>query len=66
MNPPQQNILSAFYKKRDPAAYQQALAHLIEETKKGRMFGEWNVFDKPRGEGKSYGVCTIPRRENEG
>lgn len=32
----------AFYKKRDPLMYQQTLTHLIEETKKGKMFGEWN------------------------
>ena len=25
-----------------------------------------NVFDKPRAEGKSRSVCTMPRRENEG
>ena len=32
----------AFYKQRDRAMYEQTLLHLIEETKKGRMFGEWN------------------------
>ena len=26
--------------------YEQALAHLIEETKKGRMFGEWNDYGR--------------------
>ena len=36
----------AFYKKRDPLMYQQALTHLIEETKKGRMFGEWNDYGR--------------------
>lgn len=36
----------AFYKKRDAQMYQQALAHLIEETKKGRMFGEWNDYGR--------------------
>ena len=36
----------AFYKRRDPAAYRQALTHLIEETKKGRMFGEWNDYGR--------------------
>ena len=29
----------AFYKKRNPAMYEQALDHLIRETKKGQMFG---------------------------
>ena len=32
----------AYYKKRDPLMYQQALTHLIEETKKGKMFDDWN------------------------
>lgn len=36
----------AFYKKRDNQMYQQALAHLIEATKKGRMFGEWNDYGR--------------------
>lgn len=36
----------AFYKQRDRAMYEQALAHLIEETKKGRMFGEWNDYGR--------------------
>ncbi|MBO2524861.1 MAG: thymidylate synthase, partial [Bacteroidetes bacterium] len=26
--------------------YQQALTHLIEETKKGRMFGKWNDYGR--------------------
>ena len=37
---------TAFYKKRDPAAYEKALSHLIEMTKKGRMFGEWNDYGR--------------------
>ena len=37
---------AAFYKKRDPAMYEQALTHLIEETKAGRMFGEWNDYGR--------------------
>ncbi len=37
---------AAFFKKRDPAQYEKALAHLIEETKKGRMFGEWNDYGR--------------------
>ena len=36
----------AFYKKRDAQMYQQALSHLIEETKKGKMFGEWNDYGR--------------------
>ena len=30
----------------DPAMYEQALKHLIEETKAGRMFGEWNDYGR--------------------
>ena len=36
----------AFYKKPAPAAYEQMLAHLIAETKKGHMFGEWNDYGR--------------------
>lgn len=36
----------AFYKKRDPVLYRQALDHLIRETKKGRMFGDWNDYGR--------------------
>ena len=36
----------AFYKKRDPAMYEKSLAHLIDETKKGRLFGEWNDYGR--------------------
>ena len=36
----------AFYKKRNPAMYQQTLQHLIDETKMGRMFGEWNDYGR--------------------
>jgi len=39
----------AFYKKRNPAMYKQALLHLIVETQKGKMFGEWN----------DYRACTV-------
>ena len=35
-----------FYKKRNPNAYNQALKHLIEETKQGKMFGEWNDYGR--------------------
>ena len=36
----------AFYKKRNPAMYEQTLSHLIAETKQGRMFGEWNDYGR--------------------
>jgi len=36
----------AFFKNRDKKAYERALAHLIEETKKGRTFGEWNDYGR--------------------
>ena len=32
----------SFYKKNDPEQYARALRHLVNETKKGRMYGEWN------------------------
>ena len=35
-----------FYKTRDPAAYERALSHLIEETRAGRMFGMWNDYGR--------------------
>lgn len=38
------NIL--FYKRRDPSAYKKMLDHLIKETKKGEMFGEWNDYGR--------------------
>ena len=40
----------AFYKKRNPAQFEKALAHLIEETKKGKMYGEWNDYGRLSGE----------------
>ena len=36
----------AFYKRRCPAAYEKALAHLIEKTKRGELFGEWNDYGR--------------------
>ena len=36
----------AFYKRRDHKMYVQMLEHLIAETKKGRMFGEWNDYGR--------------------
>ncbi len=36
----------AFYKQRDKAMYEKALQHLIDETKKGRLFGEWNDYGR--------------------
>ena len=36
----------AFYKDRDKAAYEKALAHLIEETKKGNLYGNWTDYGR--------------------
>ena len=36
----------AFYKRRDEAAYRKALDHLILETRKGRIFGEWTDYGR--------------------
>ncbi len=36
----------AFYKRRDEAAFKQSLAHLIDETRRGRMLGEWNDYGR--------------------
>lgn len=36
----------AFYKSRDAQAYERALAHLIDKTRKGKMFGEWNDYGR--------------------
>ena len=36
----------AFYRKRDTHAYLRALDHLIEETRVGRLFGEWNDYGR--------------------
>ncbi len=36
----------AFQKKRSPQIFEQALSHLITETRKGRMFGEWNDYGR--------------------
>lgn len=35
-----------FYKKRNPETYESMLARLIQETAKGRMFGEWNDYGR--------------------
>lgn len=35
-----------FYKKSDPTLYQKSLIHLINETKKGKMYGEWNDYGR--------------------
>ena len=37
---------AAFYKRRDETAYRKALDHLIRETRKGRVFGEWNDYGR--------------------
>ena len=36
----------AFYKKRNPEAYNRALENLIAYTKRGEMFGEWNDYGR--------------------
>ena len=36
----------AFYKRLDRKIYESALSHLIEETKKGRLYGEWNDYGR--------------------
>lgn len=36
----------AFYKSRNPKGYQKALNRLIEETKQGKMYGEWNDYGR--------------------
>ena len=36
----------AFCKNRDRQAYEKALAHLIVETKKGNLYGEWNDYGR--------------------
>ena len=36
----------SFCRKRLPDSYETALRHLIEETRKGRMFGEWNDYGR--------------------
>ncbi len=36
----------SFYKKRNLNMYNKSLNHLIEETKKNNMFGEWNDYGR--------------------
>lgn len=36
----------AFYKTRDRDVYERSLAHLIEKTKAGEMFGEWDNYGR--------------------
>ena len=40
------NYNVVFYKDKDPNAYNKALKHLVNETKKGKMFGEWNDYGR--------------------
>ncbi len=35
-----------FYRKRYPKSYEGVLEHLIKETKKGKMFGNWNDYGR--------------------
>ena len=36
----------AIYKRSAPKKYRQGLARLIEETKRGRMYGDWNDYGR--------------------
>lgn len=36
----------AFYKKRNPSAYEKAMSRLVEATKKGVMYGQWNDYGR--------------------
>lgn len=36
----------AFCKSRNPEFYRRSLAHLIDETRKGKMLGEWNDYGR--------------------
>ena len=36
----------AFFKKRDPEAYQKALTNLIRYTKQGKMYGMWHDYGR--------------------
>ena len=36
----------SFAKNRYPESYRRALAHLIEKTQKGKMYGEWNDYGR--------------------
>ena len=40
----------AFYKTRDPEAYERALANLIEHTRRGELYGEWSDYGRLLGE----------------
>ena len=35
-----------FYKNKNPMLYKKALDNLIEKTKQGKMFGEWNDYGR--------------------
>ena len=37
---------TAFYKRSNPEGCRKRLERLIEETKQGRMFGEWNDYGR--------------------
>ena len=37
---------AAFLRKHSPQAYEKAVSRLIAETKKGRMYGEWNDYGR--------------------
>ena len=69
----------ASYRKRDPETYRSMLAHLIRETKKGRMYGDWNdggrltdggdetdagVGGPGAGTGVSHMLCVIAKLDD--
>ena len=36
----------AFYKRRDPKQFARSLRHLLDETKQGRLYGNWNDYGR--------------------
>ena len=46
----------SFYKRKVPVMYEKALDHLITETKKNRMFGDWNDYGRLTGEYMDYSL----------
>ena len=56
----------AFYKNKKMPEYERGLNHLIEETRKGKMFGEWDDYGRLRsssGQPCAAGATTEPRGE---
>ncbi len=36
----------AFYRSRDPVSYERALERLLQATKEGKLYGEWNDYGR--------------------